>query len=310
MSINERLAELDRLTIKIRRIGERGVNIPTGEQPIYRQNSISEYSKLRTLFRIRRTELVRLLRGGTALHDSTCIQHHHTTSSCSSSTSSSSVITDNPTSHHSHEETSTSCSSSSSCDKPHPCPPHRARSPSYSSSSSDSEKEDTDKDRRGSCKLPPKHGGCAIYSPCDDDPLSDDNIDLSGMMKEAIEKIFPLERDKKNENGKRKIIEESTSDVADRSVFTIDSEDSDHHEQGEKRREMEDISFIHRLELIKTRVEQLASDGKLGETFTKIQAMRRSVGKMLEEGASESQLDKHICHIVDELNKIEAASRL
>ena len=62
MSINGLLAELDSITLRIERLGKAGVAISEAQQGAYRKTRTFEYNKLRTLFRIRRAELARLLK--------------------------------------------------------------------------------------------------------------------------------------------------------------------------------------------------------------------------------------------------------
>jgi hypothetical protein len=155
-SINALLTELDCLTNKIAKLGNAGNLLPITEQAAYRKSRESEYMKLRTLFRIRRTELVRLL----GIPRVTQCQDD---SSQSSSSMSSELSEECPPRH-----------------PIKPLPPKTRPLPLQPESSSDDlSVYESGSDRRS----------CNIYSPSDD-PLIEDDVDLFGKMGDAVKKFI------------------------------------------------------------------------------------------------------------------------
>jgi hypothetical protein len=64
------LSELDSLSSQIECLGKKGQALPTSEQESYRNTKKGEYSRLRTLFRIRRKELARLINSNKSIQTS------------------------------------------------------------------------------------------------------------------------------------------------------------------------------------------------------------------------------------------------
>lgn len=269
-SINALLAELDCLTNKIAKLGNAGNLLPVAEQAAYRKSKVSEYMKLRTLFRIRRTELVRLL----GIPKVTQCQND---SSSEMSSELSEECHPRPR-HPIHHKPS----------RPplhRPCPP---KLPVKCESSSSSVSEDSSVYESGSDRR-----SCNIYS-ASDDPLIEDDVDLFGKMGDAVKKFI-------NDNIKPsqvpKLDSESEYDTDVPSVFESESSEADH-----------DNLIVYRLEKIRKRIENHMTGSGSGN-FDKVRNLMKDVSKLREEGGGKDTINNHLERIVLELDGIEESCR-
>lgn len=280
-SINALLSELDCLTGKIVKLGKVGALLPAAQQAAYRTRSAGEYRKLRTLFRIRRAELVRLLgrpamqephleahSESSELESDSCDVPYHKPQPLPRHGSQHSHHTQH-TNHNKHRRTPEPCSSVSSDDVP--C----------------TQVGDLDSDAIDCDKM--THNN--LYSPSDD-PLSDGDTDLLGKMGDVVQKFIVNNMTAPSLiNRNEKLTYDSESDIP--SVFDEETDSTDDY----------DSSIVSRLASIRGQIEGVVSSGSRGN-FDGIREMMQDVSRLRREKVDISVLNNHFDQITDALKDI------
>lgn len=275
-SINALLAELDCLTGKIAKLGQTGNALPDNQKAAYRKTSHGEYMKLRTIFRIRRAELVRLLGEvqctGTDAHSN---QHNNHNNQCNSESDS-----------FSEEYNSNPPARTHTPKRPQPPihVPAQESASSLSSSSEDPSYCDTSDTASKNCR---------VYSPSEDPLIEDDNGDLFCKMGDVLKKF--IGDSVKRPQPQNACSSESEYDTDAPSVFSESEPDNNNY-------------IVNSIETIRKRIENHMTGNGTGN-FDIIRNLMKDVSKFREAGVGKDTINSHLNRIVKELDNIEQSCR-